>query len=109
MDPGLATMQEQVCKDTSYLYKSHRQPWQPPEPPVKRRPGMLVAEAPIETYEIQNLSEQISELTRAAIGLDLKFLLRVELGSNPPPSEEAVAKINQLLQEVSEQLTLKPS
>ena len=63
----------------------------------------------MDTYEIQNLSEQISELTRAAIGLDLKFLLRVELGSNPPPSEEAVAKINQLLQEVSEQLTLKPS
>jgi len=91
------------------LVQEPPKPWQPPEPPVKRRPGMLVAEAPIETYEIQNLSEQISELTRAAVGLDLKFLLRVELGSNPPPSEEAVTKINQLLQEVSEQLTLKPS
>jgi len=86
-----------------------------PQPPFghtplpQPRPGMLVAEAPMETYEIQNLSEQISELTRAAIGLDLKLLLRVELGSNPPPSEEAVDKINQLLHEVSEQLTLKPS
>jgi len=70
---------------------------------------MLVAEAPLETYEIQNLFENVSELTRAAIGLDLKFLLRVELGSNPPPPEEAVAKINQLLHEVSERLTLKPS
>ncbi len=80
-----------------------------PEPPIKLRPGMFVAEAPIDIYEIQNLSEQISELTRAAAGLDLKFLLRVELGSNPPPSEEAVVKINQLLHEVSEQLRLKPS
>ena len=53
--------------------------------------------------------ENVSELTRAAIGLDLKFLLRVELGSNPPPPEEAVVKINQLLQEVSEQLKLRPS
>ncbi len=60
-------------------------------------------------YEIQNLFELIPELTRAAIGLDLKFLLRVELGSNPPPSEEVVAKINQLLHEVSEGLTLRPS
>jgi hypothetical protein len=82
-------------------------PPRPPGPPPKL--GMLVAEALIETYEIQNLSEQVSELTRAAIGLDLKFHIRVELGSTPPPSEEAVAKINQLLQEVSEQLRLKPS
>jgi len=70
---------------------------------------MLVAEAPLDTYEIQNLYEQVSDLARAAIGLDLKFHIRVELGSTPPPSQEAVAKINQLLHEVSEQLALKPS
>ncbi len=74
----------------------------------KPRLGMLVAEAPIDIYEIQNLSEQVSDLTIAAMGLDLKYHLRVELGSTPPPSEEAVAKINQLLHEVSEGLTLKP-
>lgn len=43
------------------------------------------------------------------MGLDLKFHIRVELGSTSPPSEEVVAKINQLLHEVSERLTLKPS
>ncbi len=52
--------------------------------------------------------EQVSDLARAAIGLDLKFHIHVELGSTPQPPEEAVAKINQLLREVSEQLTLKP-
>jgi hypothetical protein len=85
---------------------------QPPygNPPVPRpRPEMLIAEASLETYEIQNLSDQISDITKAAAGLDLKFLLRVELGSNPPPSEEAVVKINELLQEVSEGLTLRQS
>ncbi len=82
-------------------------PGQSPLP--KPRPGMLVAEAPLDTYEIQNLYEQVSDLARAAIGLDLKFHIRVELGSTPPPSQEAVAKINQLLHEVSEQLALKPS
>ena len=42
------------------------------------------------------------------MSLDLKFHLRVELGSTPPPPEEAVAKINELLHEVSEQLKLRP-
>jgi len=89
-----------------------QEPAQPTSPgtpaPPKTKPGIRVAEGYIDTYEIQNLSEQVSDLTRAAIGLDLKFHIRVELGSMPPPSEEAVAKINQLLHEVSEQLTFKP-
>ena len=52
---------------------------------------------------------ELSEIAKAAIGLDLKLSVRIELGSITPPSEEAVAKINQLLQEVSEQLQLRPS
>ena len=55
------------------------------------------------------MSEQVSDLAKAAIGLDLKFHLRVEFGSDLPPPEEAVAKINQLLQEIPEQFKLKPS
>ena len=60
----------------------------------------------MDTYEIQNLFEQIPDLTRAAIGLDLKFHLRIELGFTPPASEEAIEKINKYLQEVSEDLKL---
>ena len=52
---------------------------------------------------------ELSEIAKAAIGLGLKLSIRIELGSTSPPSEEAVAKINQLLQEVSEQLQLRPS
>ncbi len=82
-----------------------------PGPPAvsKTKAGLLVADASVDTYEIQNLFEHVSELTKAAIGLDLRFHLRVELGPTPPPSEEVVAKINQLLREVSEQLKLQPS
>ena len=42
------------------------------------------------------------------MGLGLEFHLRVELGSTPPPPEETVAKIDELLYEVSEQLKLRP-
>jgi transcriptional regulator with XRE-family HTH domain len=52
---------------------------------------------------------ELSEIAKAAIGLGLKLSVRLELGSTSPPSPEAVAKINQLLQEISEQLQLRPS
>jgi len=52
---------------------------------------------------------ELSEIAKAAIGPGLKLSIRIELGSISPPSPEAVAKINQLLQEVSEQLQPRPS
>ena len=52
---------------------------------------------------------ELSEIAKAAIGLDLKLSVRIELSPTPRPSEEAIAKINQLLQEVSEQLQFRPS
>ena len=52
---------------------------------------------------------ELSEIAKAPISLGLKLSVRTELDPTPRPSEEAVAKINQLLQEVSEQLQLRPS
>ncbi len=78
-----------------------------PRPSFK--PGLLVAEAPLRVDEVQDLADHISEIAKAALGLDLKLSVHMELGPTPRPSEEAVAKINQLLQEVSEQLQLRPS
>ncbi len=77
-------------------------------PGPSSKPGLLVAQAPLRVDEVQDLADQISEIAKAAIGLGLKLSVRIELGSTTPPSEEAVAKINQLLQEVSEQLQLRP-
>ena len=42
--------------------------------------GMLVTEAPLQVDEIQNLSDQIADLMKAAVGLNLQFHLRIELG-----------------------------
>lgn len=83
-----------------------------PQPSVREdRPvtssGILVAQAPLQVDEIQNLSDSISDLMKAAVGLNLQFHLRVELGPTERVSNETIAKINELLQEVSDKLRLQ--
>ena len=69
--------------------------------------GMLVAEAPLEIEEIQNLNDQLSDLTKASVGLGLKFHVRIELGPASQVSDETMAKMNELLAEVSEKFRLQ--
>ncbi|TEB10643.1 helix-turn-helix domain-containing protein [Pelotomaculum propionicicum] len=79
-------------------------PGRPPEP----QPRVMVAEAELRPNEIQDLADQIGVIRKAAAGLDLKFHLRIELGSSPPPPpEDTVAKINQMLQKISSGLKLR--
>ena len=78
-----------------------------PGRPPKLQPRVLVAEAELQPNEIQELADQISAITRAAAGLVLKFHLRIELGSSPISSEDIVAQINQLFQEISISLKLR--
>ena len=77
------------------------------KPHVTKPSGLLTAEAVLEANGIQDLADQIPEITKAAIGNDLKFGVRVELGGKGPPSAEAVEKINELLAEVSDTLRLQ--
>jgi len=78
----------------------------PPPPPVVR-PGVRVAEADLKANEIQDLADAIGELTRLATGCDLKLRLHIELGGERAASEERVAKLNELLKGISEDLELK--
>ena len=72
-----------------------------------RRPqGLLIAEAVLEANGIQDLADQIPDITKAAVGNGLKFSIRVEFGGDTAPDSEAVEKINQLLSEVSDDLKL---
>jgi len=70
-------------------------------------PGVLIAEAELGTGEIQDLAEQVSEIKKAAVGLPLKFQLRIELGGPTKPSGDAVERINLILQGISSDLCLK--
>ncbi len=69
--------------------------------------GALVAAAYLKTVEVQDLGEQIGDLTKAAVGYDLKIQVRVKVGGvgkRPPP--DVVEKINAKLDEVSKDLKL---
>ncbi|RIK82262.1 hypothetical protein DCC62_00525 [candidate division KSB1 bacterium] len=70
------------------------------------KPGILIAESDLRPNEIQDLADQIAEITKAAVGLDLKFHLRIELGGASRLPDEVVSKINRVLNEISEDLRL---
>jgi hypothetical protein len=75
-----------------------------PVSPLK--PGVLVAEAELRPNQIQDLADQVAEIVKAAAGLELKFNLRVELGGPSQPSDEIVARVNELLRGVADKLKL---
>ena len=78
-------------------------------PPAGRRAGVLTAEAALEANGIQDLADQIPAIAAAAVGHDLTFNLRIELGGEEPPAAtaKAAAKINDLLAEVADALRLE--
>ena len=76
-----------------------------PEPVVKA--GVRVAQAELRPNQLQDLADQVGELTRAAVGHDLKFVLRIELGGANPAPADLVEKLNAALAEVAEGLRLQ--
>jgi len=79
----------------------------PPPPPPPPKPGLLVARAELRSNQIQDLADQISDITLAAAGLDLKFNVQIEVSGTNLGSEEAVAKLNDLLGAISEDFKLR--
>jgi hypothetical protein len=76
----------------------------PKEVEPQPRSGVRVAHAELRPNQFQDLADQVGELTRSAVGHDLKFHLRIELGGTTPPPAELVERLNKLLAEVAEGL-----
>jgi hypothetical protein len=66
-----------------------------------------VARAELKSSQIQDLADQISEITLAAAGLDLKFNIQVEVSGTTSGSTDAVAKLNELLGAIAEDFKLQ--
>jgi len=81
---------------------------EPPEPPFKLQPNVLIAEAELRPSEIQDLADRLSDLRKLAGNADLRFRLRLELdGDALPVGSDAVARLNELLAEISKALSFK--
>lgn len=76
----------------------------PPPPPLL---DVLVASAVLQPAEIQDLADQIGEISNAAVGYDLKIGVRIEVetGGNRPP-QEIIARINAKLGKVTKDFQL---
>ncbi|MDH7578534.1 MAG: DUF499 domain-containing protein [Bacillota bacterium] len=78
-----------------------------PPPPLPPKPGFKVAQAELRPHQIQDLAEIVGELVNAAVGYELVFRLRVELGGAAALPDEVVQTVNRLLAGVAKDLQLK--
>ena len=73
----------------------------------QKRLGTVTAEATVEANGVQDLADKIPGITRAAVGHQLRFNIKIELSGENPPDSSVVEIINSLLAEVSEDLKLQ--
>lgn len=67
----------------------------------------LVAEAELSTDQLQDLVDRLPELKKTAVGLPVKFRLRVEFLEGTAPPQDTLDRLNLLLGEISGLLVLK--
>ena len=75
-------------------------------PPPLQPPRGHATEAELEPAELQDLVDGIADIIRAGAGLDLRFVLRLELGRDVQPSAEQLARLNDALRKVCSKLEL---
>lgn len=57
--------------------------------------------------EIQDLADVVGDLTRVAVGHDLKFHLRIELGGEDAPPDKMVQEMNKILKSIIKDMQLR--
>jgi hypothetical protein len=65
-----------------------------------------ITAAYLETEELQKLAEKIGDINNAAVGIDLKLKVQIELGAESPSQDEVIARLNEILQAINENLKL---
>lgn len=68
----------------------------PPTPP----PGRKHAEAELKPAELQDIVDHLSDVVKAGAGLNLRFVLRLEVGDGVKIKAEQIAKLNEILAKI---------
>ncbi len=76
------------------------------ESPQKLDSNLRMTAAYLEAHELQKLAAKISELENAADEIDLRFKVQIELNGESQLSDETIARLNEILQEIAENLRL---
>ncbi|MBI4318932.1 MAG: hypothetical protein HY675_10605 [Chloroflexi bacterium] len=81
----------------------------PPPPPPIVRAGVKMAEADLETGEIQDLADNVAAIKTAATaaGCTIKFRVMIELSGKEAVPDNVVEKVNEVLAEISSKLRLR--
>ncbi len=69
--------------------------------------GTKAAEAELRINELQELTERLDDLRRAAAGHELRFTLRIEVGGAKPVAEDVARRLNALLAEIAPKLQIR--
>jgi len=67
------------------------------EPPAKKGYGAKQVTAELRPNEIQDLADQLGDLTKAAAGHELKFSLQIQVGTDKSPPADVVEQMNKIL------------
>ncbi|MFO7996924.1 MAG: hypothetical protein R6U93_07305, partial [Dehalococcoidia bacterium] len=70
-------------------------------PPPTRRD---YAEAELELAELQDVVDGLSDVLKAGAGLNLRFVLRMEVGDGVQAKTEQIAKLNDILAKICDKL-----
>jgi hypothetical protein len=58
------------------------------------------ATAELQPSELQDFVESLDEVIKAGVGLNLHYVLRLELGKSVKPTDEQLKKLNEVLKKV---------
>jgi hypothetical protein len=83
-----------------------RIPKEVPPPPLVSPAGGKYAEATLEPSEIQDLADALGNILKAGAGLDLRFVLRIEMEDRQVAPEQVI-ELNDALGKVSAKLRLE--
>ncbi|MFL9453118.1 MULTISPECIES: ribbon-helix-helix protein, CopG family [Nostocales] len=90
-----ATVKQPGVSDSSAQYRTNGGE-------VKPKGNVRLTAAYLQPQELQELAQRVVELENAADGSELKFKVQIELDGGSQLSDDAMAQLKEILQEISE-------